>query len=101
MHHFFTAWLMVSAILLLSGVIPITSAAAEVKDPERYKQELLAIEERLDAKLKELDEKLELCESLPAEMIQELPYTPDISSSDVVLRIIGGAGNRKTESKKA
>jgi cytidyltransferase-like protein len=46
-------------------------------------------------------EKLELCESLPAEMIQELPYTPDISSSDVVLRIIGGAGNRKTESKKA
>ncbi|HQU63461.1 MAG TPA: hypothetical protein PKY85_09975, partial [Nitrosomonas sp.] len=43
---------------------PITSAAAEVKDPERYKQELLAIEKRLDAKLKELDEKLERLEKL-------------------------------------
>lgn len=64
MHHFFTTRLIVSAILLFSGMIPITSAAAEVKDPERYKQELLAIEKRLDAKLKELDEKLERLEKL-------------------------------------
>ncbi|MCC6924115.1 MAG: hypothetical protein IT525_13825 [Nitrosomonas sp.] len=62
MQHFLTIRLIVSAILLISGVIPITSAAAEVKDPERYKQELLAIEKRLDAKLKELDEKLERLE---------------------------------------
>lgn len=64
MHHFFTIRLIVSTILLLSGVIPITAATAEVKDPERYKQELLVIEKRLDAKLKALDEKLERLEKL-------------------------------------
>lgn len=45
-------------------------------------------------------EKLKLCESLPVEMIQELPYTPGISTSDIVLRIIDGAGNRKAEPEK-
>ncbi|MBX3631074.1 MAG: adenylyltransferase/cytidyltransferase family protein [Nitrosomonas sp.] len=45
-------------------------------------------------------EKLKLCESLPAEMIQELPYTPGISTSDIVLRVIDGAGNRQAKPEK-
>lgn len=54
-----------SAIWLLLGPLQIVSVkAAELKDPELYKQELLAIEKRLDAKLKELDEKLERLEKL-------------------------------------
>ncbi|CCE25562.1 hypothetical protein [Methylotuvimicrobium alcaliphilum] len=48
--------------LFLSGVV----AAAEPKDPERYMQELLAIEKRLDAKLQALDEKLKRLEQLEA-----------------------------------
>jgi len=35
----------------------------------------------------ERQDKRELCASLPAEMIQELPYTPGISTSDLVMRI--------------
>jgi phosphate-selective porin OprO and OprP len=46
--------------LMLTGHV----AAQAPKDPELYKQELLAIEKRLDAKLKELDEKLERLEKL-------------------------------------
>lgn len=41
-------------------------------------------QERLD--------KYKLCESLPAEMIHELTYTPGISTSDLVMRILGGVG---------
>ena len=43
----------------------------------------------------ERQEKRKLCASLPAEMIQELPYTPGISTSDLVTRILGGAGSRE------
>ena len=48
--------------LFLSGVV----LAAEPKDPERYMQELLAVEKRLDAKLQALDEKLKRLEQLEA-----------------------------------
>lgn len=43
----------------------------------------------------ERQEKLKLCESLPAEMIQELPYTPGISTSDLVMRILDGVGSKE------
>lgn len=49
---------------LYSVILSAPIAAAEPKDPELYKQELLAIEKRLDAKLKELDEKLKRLEQL-------------------------------------
>lgn len=62
--HFFTTRLIVSTLLVPLGVLPVAFAVAETRDPERYKQELLAIEKRLDAKLKELDEKLERLEKL-------------------------------------
>ncbi|WP_431065930.1 hypothetical protein [Methylotuvimicrobium sp.] len=48
--------------LFFSGVV----LAAEPKDPERYMQELLAVEKRLDAKLQALDEKLKRLEQLEA-----------------------------------
>lgn len=46
-------------------------------------------QERLD--------KYKLCESLPAEMIQELTYTPGISTSDLVMRILKGAGSKEAD----
>lgn len=48
-------------------------------------------QERLD--------KYKLCESLPAEMIQELTYTSGISTSDLVMRILEGAGSKETSIK--
>lgn len=62
--NYFIFQLIVSAVALLCGASQNVSAAAEISDPERYKQELLAIEKRLDAKLKALDEKLERLEKL-------------------------------------
>ena len=50
--------------MLLTPVLIADAVAAEPKNPELYKQELLAIEKRLDAKLKELDDKLERLEKL-------------------------------------
>jgi|GEM_PF-310062 len=47
-------------------------------------------QERLD--------KYKLCESLPAEMIHELTYTPGISTSDLVMRILDGAGVKEVGS---
>lgn len=41
--------------------------------------------------------KYQLCESLPPEMIQELPYTSGISTSELVKRIRGGAGSKGTD----
>ena len=43
-------------------------------------------------------DKYQLCESLPPEMIQELPYTPGISTSELVMRIRGGAGSKGADS---
>lgn len=43
----------------------------------------------------ERSDKYQLCGTLPAEMIQELTYTPGISTSDVVMRILDGAGTLK------
>ncbi len=48
-------------------------------------------QERLD--------KYKLCDSLPAEMIQELTYTSGISTSDLVMRILDGAGSKETDAK--
>ncbi len=48
----------------------------------------------------ERQDKLKLCASLPAKMIQELPYTPGISTSDLVVRILEGAGKKEAEPKK-
>ena len=43
----------------------------------------------------ERSDKHKLCANLPTEMIQELAYTPGISTSDVVMRILEGAGTLK------
>jgi len=48
-------------------------------------------QERLD--------KYKLCDSLPAEMIQELTYTSGISTSDLVMRILDGAGSKEADAK--
>lgn len=83
---------------------PIAFAAAETKDPERYKQELLAIEERLDAKLKELDEKLERLEKLQstgATATVAAPADSNLSPSPesvpVLVPILGKTETIKTE----
>ncbi len=47
----------------------------------------------------ERQEKRKLCASLPSEMIQELPYTPDISTSDLVTRILDGVGSKEADLK--
>ncbi|MBL8500108.1 MAG: adenylyltransferase/cytidyltransferase family protein [Nitrosomonas sp.] len=47
----------------------------------------------------ERQDKYKLCESLPAEMIQELPYTPGISTSDLVKRIRNSAGSPDLKSE--
>lgn len=47
----------------------------------------------------ERQEKYKLCHMLPAEMIQELSYTPGISTSDLVMRIQEGAGRKHTGAK--
>lgn len=66
----------------LTGALLTHSAmAAEPKDPEQYKQELLTIERRLDAKMKELDEKLKRLEYLEqresARMTDAAPVAPE------------------------
>lgn len=48
----------------------------------------------------ERQDKYALCEGLPAAMIQELAYTPGISTSDLVDRILAGAGV-KEENKQS
>ena len=46
---------------------------------------------------RERQDKYKLCESLPPEIIQELPYTPGISTSDLVARILDGAGSKEKD----
>ncbi|PXW86024.1 cytidyltransferase-like protein [Nitrosomonas sp. Nm84] len=45
-------------------------------------------------------DKYKLCETLPAQTIQELEYTPGISTSDLVTRILEGAGSKDVGTKK-
>ncbi|WP_305266090.1 hypothetical protein [Nitrosomonas sp.] len=45
----------------------------------------------------ERQEKRKLCALLPSEMIQELPYTPGISTSDLVARVLDGVGSKETD----
>jgi cytidyltransferase-like protein len=47
----------------------------------------------------ERSDKYRLCQTLPYEMIQELAYTPGISSSDLVTRILDGAGLKTGKSQ--
>ena len=77
----------------------LTETPASV-NPEYMQQHGFNIYTFACASERERREKLELCASLPAEMIREMPYTSGISTSDIVLRIIGGAGNRKAEPEK-
>ena len=51
---------------MLSLSLTGTAFSAEPQNPEQYKEELLAIEKRLDAKLKLLDEKLNRLEAVEA-----------------------------------
>ena len=44
-------------------------------------------------------DKYELCNTLPAEMIHELTYTSGISTSDLVMRILDGAGVKEADMK--
>ena len=48
----------------------------------------------------ERQDKYKLCESLSPEMIQELNYTPGISTSELVARILSGAGSKEAETKR-
>lgn len=77
----------------------LTETPASV-NPEYMQQHGFNIYTFACASERERREKLELCASLPAEMIREMPYTSGISTSDIVLRIIDGAGNRKAEPEK-
>jgi len=45
-------------------------------------------------------DKYKLCETLPPEMIQELTYTPGISTSELVVRILSGVGSKEAETKR-
>lgn len=63
--------------LSLAGV----AAAEEPRDPEGYKQELLAIEKRLDAKLKALDEKLNRLEALESALSESVDSPEKIASA--------------------
>lgn len=66
-----------STILLLFGLLQnVSVAAAELPPSELYKQELLAIEKRLDSKLRELDEKMERLEKLESAVSSILIATP-------------------------
>lgn len=87
----------VAACRYVDAVLTETPASV---NPEYMQQHGFNIYTFACASEHERREKLELCASLPAEMIQELPYTPGISTSDIVLRIIGGAGNRKADPEK-
>lgn len=44
-------------------------------------------------------DKYKLCETLPAQAIQELEYTSGISTSDLIMRILEGAGSKTTGTK--
>ncbi len=45
-------------------------------------------------------DKYKLCETLPAEMIQELTYTSGISTSDLVRRVLAGIGVKESSAKE-
>lgn len=88
MHKYLTFRLMVfSAIWLVLGPLQNVSVkASELKDPELYKQELLVIEKRLDAKLKELDEKLERLEKMESSATFTTVETPSASDDKEVTK---------------
>nr|MBA2484111.1 hypothetical protein [Nitrosomonas sp.] len=65
--------------MLLTSILTIDIVAAQSKNPELYKQELLAIEKRLDAKLKEIDDKLERLEKLESTAASANATAPAVS----------------------
>lgn len=88
MHVFVTIQKLIqttAGLLLFGFCLAAAQAAGELKDPEDYKHELLAIEKRLDAKLKELDEKLERLEQLESAATSPVksPRGPTITLPDV------------------
>ncbi len=85
--HFTLRVMVCSAIWLLLGPLQNVSVkASELKDPELYKQELLVIEKRLDAKLKELDEKLERLEKLESTATSATVATPATPGDKEVIK---------------
>lgn len=46
-------------------------------------------------------DKYKLCDSLPAKMIQEIEYTSGISTSDLIMRILDGAGSKEVDLKSS
>lgn len=89
-------------IWLVIGVSQsVTAMAREPKDPELYKQELLNIEKRLDAKIRELDEKLERLERLESSASSASAAAPDIphgTEATITSRPVPAISD-KTESK--
>lgn len=87
----------VAACRYVDAILTETPASVNLKYMQRHGFSIYTF---ACASEPERREKLKLCESLPAEMIQELPYTPGISTSDIVLRVIDGAGNRQAKPEK-
>lgn len=75
----------------------VTTETPSSVTPEFMQQHGFDIYTFACASEQERQDKYRLCESLPPEMIQELPYTPGISTSELVKRIRGGAGNKGTD----
>jgi hypothetical protein len=67
--------------------------------PEFMAQHGFAIYTFACASEEERTEKYKLCTTLPPDMIKELVYTPGISTSDLVTRILNGAGSTDRESE--
>lgn len=70
----------------------VVTETPEKVTPELMRQHGFDIYTFACASERERRDKYKLCEELPAEMIRELPYTPEISTSDLVKRILDGAG---------
>jgi len=75
----------------------VTTETLPSVTPEFMRQHGFDIYTFACASEQERRDKYRLCESLPPEMIQELPYTPGISTSELVKRIRGGAGSKGTD----
>ena len=79
-------------------------AAAEPQNPEQYKEELLAIEKRLDAKLKALDDKLKLLdklESAPATATATVPPEKAMPAKAEESTLVQAAEEQKSEKPKS
>ncbi|MDV6342255.1 adenylyltransferase/cytidyltransferase family protein [Nitrosomonas sp. Is24] len=87
----------VAACKYVDAVMTETPASVTVEFMQQYGFDIYTF---ACASEQERQDKYKLCESLPAEMIQELPYTPGISTSELVTRILDGAGSKETQIKR-